>query len=149
MLYKDIHIGQFIKERVEEMEVPMDRICNFLNKDVVTVENMYNSKSIDTDLLLRWCKLLEYDFFRIYSSHLILYAPPSAVNKTPERSKKIPYFRKNIYTQEIKDFIINRIVSGEMTHNEVITEYSIPKSTLHRWLQKQQTPNKKKNSNAS
>jgi hypothetical protein len=71
MLYKDIHIGQFIKERVEEMEVPMDRICNFLNKDVVSVENMYNSKSIDTDLLLRWCKLLEYDFFRIYSSHLI------------------------------------------------------------------------------
>lgn len=137
MLYKDIHIGQFIKKRVEEMEVPMERICNFLSKDEKSIENLYNSRSIDTDLLLRCCKLMEYDFFRIYSSHLILYAPPSAVNKnSSQKSEKTPYFRKSIYTQEIKDFIIKRIVSGEMTVYEVIEEYSIPKSTLHRWLQK-------------
>lgn len=136
MLYKEIHIGQFIKERVDEQEITMERICNFLNKDDDFVENTYSSKSVDTDILLRWSKLLEYDFFRLYSSHLILYAPPSAVNKNPNKSEKIPYFRKNIYTQEIKEFIIKRILSGEMTQSEVIKEYSIPKSTLHRWLQK-------------
>ncbi|WP_370900466.1 transposase [Chryseobacterium gossypii] len=136
MLYKEIHIGQFIRERVAEQGITMERICNFLKKDEKFVEKVYNSRSIDTDLLLRWSKLLEYDFFRLYSSHLILYSPPSAVNKTAQKSEKIPYFRKNIYTQEIKDFIIKRIRSGEMTQNDVIKEYSIPKSTLHRWLQK-------------
>ncbi|UZT97169.1 transposase [Chryseobacterium fluminis] len=137
MLYKDIHIGQFIKERVNDMEITVDRICNFLNKDEDFVENIYNSKSIDTDLLLRCSKLLEYDFFRLYSTHLILYSPPSAINKSAKtKTSTIPYFRKNIYTQEIKNFIIGKIISGEMTHNEIIKEYSIPKSTLHRWLQK-------------
>lgn len=138
MLYKEIHIGKFIKEMVDENEITMERICNFLNKDDEFIENVYKSKSIDAELLLRWSKLLEYDFFRLYSSHLILYAPPSAVKKNQDQKKsdKIPYFRKNIYTQEIKDFIMKRILSGEMTYGEVIKEYSIPKSTLHRWLQK-------------
>ncbi|MET3038094.1 transposase [Chryseobacterium sp. NRRL B-14859] len=141
MLYKEIHIGKFIRERVNESEITMERICKFLGKDEEAVENMYNNKSIDADLLLRWSKLLEYDFFRLYSSHLILYAPPAAVNKNQQKSEKIPYFRKNIYTQEIKDFIMKRILSGEMTQSEVIKEYSIPKSTLHRWLQKTDNTN--------
>lgn len=141
MLYKEIHIGQFIKERVAEQEITMERICNFLHKEEDVVEELLASKSMDTELLLRWSKLLEYDFFRLYSSHLILYAPPSAVNKNHNKSEKIPYFRKNIYTQEIKEFIIKRILSGEMNQSEVIREYSIPKSTLHRWLQKNNTIN--------
>ncbi|MDN3694747.1 transposase [Chryseobacterium tructae] len=136
MLYKEIHIGKFIKERVDENEITMERICKFLDKDEDAIERMYNSRSIEVDLLLRWSKLLEYDFFRLYSSHLILYAPPAAANKSPQKSDKIPYFRKNIYTQEIKEFIMKRILSGEMTQSDVIKEYSIPKSTLHRWLQK-------------
>lgn len=141
MLYKEIHIGKFIKERVDENEVPMERICKFLGKDEESVEKMYNSTSLDADLLLRWSKLLEYDFFRLYSSHLILYAPPAAVHKNQQKSEKIPYFRKNIYTQEIKDFIMKRILSAEMTQSDVIKEYSIPKSTLHRWLQKTDNTN--------
>jgi hypothetical protein len=139
MLYKVIHIGQSIKELVDHNEITIERICNFLGKDEEFVENVYASKSIDTDILLRWSKLLEYDFFRLYSSHLILYAPPSAVNKSKEKSDKAPQFRKNIYTQEIKDFILKQIESGEMTQADVIKEYSIPKSTLHRWLQKKQS----------
>lgn len=139
MLYKVIHIGQSIKELVDQNEITIERICNFLGKDEEFVENVYASKSIDTDILLRWSKLLEYDFFRLYSSHLILYAPPSAVNKSKEKSDKAPQFRKNIYTQEIKDFILKQIESGEMTQADVIKEYSIPKSTLHRWLQKKQS----------
>jgi hypothetical protein len=137
MLYKEIHIGQFIKDRVDELEIGIDRVCSFLKKDEAAIEEIYKSESVSTDILLRFSKLLEYDFFRLYSSHLILYSPPAAVDKDKkEKSGKIPYFRKNIYTQEIKDFIIEKIQSGEMTHNEIISEYSIPKSTLHRWLQK-------------
>ncbi|WP_333597481.1 helix-turn-helix domain-containing protein [Chryseobacterium flavum] len=141
MLYKEIHIGNFIKEKVDESEITIERICKFLGKDEESVQRMYDSKSIDVEILLRWSKLLEYDFFRLYSSHLILYAPPAAVNKSSQRSEKIPYFRKNIYTQEIKEFIMKRVLSGEMTQSEVVKEYSIPKSTLHRWLQKSDTTN--------
>lgn len=137
MLYKNIHIGKYIKEMVDDKNISIERICNFLAKDEEFVEKVYESKSIETDILLRWSKLLEYDFFRLYSSHLILYAPPSAVNKTDTpKSEKAPQFRKNIYTQEIKNFILDRIESGEMAQAEVIKEYSIPKSTLHRWIQK-------------
>ncbi|MGD1320448.1 transposase [Chryseobacterium sp. 2R14A] len=137
MLYKNIHIGKYIKEMVDHKKIPIERICNFLGKDEEFVENVYESQSVETDILLRWSKLLEYDFFRLYSSHLILYAPPAAANKsTTPKSDTTPQFRKNIYTQEIKDFILNRIESGEMTQAEVIKEYSIPKSTLHRWIQK-------------
>lgn len=99
MLYKEIHLGELIKERVAEQEISIERICNFLDKEESVVEELYANKSMDTELLLRWCKLLEYDFFRIYSSHLILYAPPSAVNKNHNKSEKIPYFRKkHIYS---------------------------------------------------
>jgi len=139
MLYKVIHIGQSIKELVDQKGITIDRICNFLSTDEKSIQKMYENNSIDTEILLRWSKLLEYDFFRLYSSHLILYAPPSAVNKSKEKSDKTPQFRKNIYTQEIKDFILKQIVSGEMTQADVIKEYSIPKSTLHRWLQKNQS----------
>lgn len=121
---------------VDNKNISIERICNFLGKDEAFVENVYESQSVDTDVLLRWSKLLEFDFFRLYSSHLILYAPPSAVNKTATKSETTPQFRKNIYTQEIKDFILNRIETGEMTQADVIKEYSIPKSTLHRWIQK-------------
>jgi transposase len=138
MLYKVIHIGQSIKELVDQKGITMERICNFLSTDEASVEKMYESNSMETEVLLRWSKLLEYDFFRLYSSHLILYAPPSAVNKTREKTDKTPQFRKNIYTQEIKDFILKQIISGEMTQADVIKDYSIPKSTLHRWLQKNQ-----------
>lgn len=138
MLYKNIHIGKYIKEMVDHKNIPIERICNFLAKDEEFVEKVYESKSVETDILLRWSKLLEYDFFRLYSSHLILYAPPAAVNKTDvPKSEKTPQFRKNIYTQEIKNFILDKIESGEMTQADVIKEYSIPKSTLHRWIQKQ------------
>ena len=37
----------------------------------------------------KWSKILEYDFFRIYSQHLILYAPPSAnENKSKKENQK-------------------------------------------------------------
>ena len=51
MLYKEIHIGKFIKERVDENEITVERICKFLSKDEEAVEMMYDSRSMDTDLL--------------------------------------------------------------------------------------------------
>jgi hypothetical protein len=135
--FKKIHLGELIKKRVDELSVDTSRICMFLKCTEDEVTEMYKAKSIDSDILLRWSKLLEYDFFRLYSQHLILYAPPSV---NPEKNNKIktrlPIFKKNIYTRELIDFILERIRNKEMTKLQVIEEYKIPKTTLYKWISK-------------
>jgi hypothetical protein len=137
MNYKNISIGILINQLVTERGVEIPRICNFFKCTEEQVKDMYTQKSIDTELLLKWSKLLEYDFFRLYSQHLILYAPPS-VEKfiNPEKKSLLPQFRKRIYTKEIIDFIMEQIESGEMTQTEVVEKYRIPKTTLHKWISK-------------
>lgn len=136
--FKNIHIGKLIQQRVSEKEIENSRICKFLNCTEDEVEEFYSSESIDSEKLLRWSKLLEYDFFRVYSQHLILYAPASKpFGKTNQESKSsLPNFRKNIYTKEIIDFILESIEAGDKTKQEVIDEYKIPKTTLYKWISK-------------
>ncbi|WP_315941749.1 hypothetical protein [Chryseobacterium paludis] len=94
---------------------------------------MFKEESISVDILLKWCKLLEYDFFRIYSQHLIMYSPPASINYNKSTSK-LPSFRKNIYTKEIIEFILNLMATEQKTKKQIIEEYNIPKTTLYKWL---------------
>jgi len=141
--FKDIHIGELIQKRVEESQIEASRISDFLNCSIEEVEVMYTLKSLDSGILLRWSKLLDYDFFRVYTQHLILYAPPSAekieANASQEGKSTMPQFRKNIYTKEVIDFILDLIQSGEKTKRQVIDEYRIPKTTLYKWIDKYQS----------
>ena len=135
--FKNIHIGQMIKERIAENEMETLRICNFFNCTEDEVIEMYQQENLPTDILLKWSKLLEYDFFRIYTQHLILYAPPSAKEQDSKTEKSsLPQFRKNIYTKEIITFILEQIDSGAMTKIEVMEQYKIPKTTLYKWIDK-------------
>ena len=63
MNFKHIHIGNLIKKRVEENLIDIDRICNFFKTNEKNIQEMYEKQSIDSETLLRWSKLLEYDFF--------------------------------------------------------------------------------------
>jgi len=83
---------------------------------------------------LKFSKLLEFDFFRIYSQHLILYAP--ATSRGISKNNRFPKFKKNIYTKEIIDFIISEIQQGEKSKAQVMEDYGIPKTTLYKWIQK-------------
>ena len=116
----------------------MSRFCNFFNCTEDEVIEMYQQENLPTDILLRWSKLLEYDFFRLYSQHLILYAPQSAKDKNSENKNKskLPTFRKNIYTREIINFVLEQINTKEMTKTEVMERYGIPKTTLYKWISK-------------
>lgn len=115
----------------------MSRICNFLECSEQEIQNMYDQANSDTTLLLKWSKLLEYDFFRIYSHHLLLYTPFSAINADRKtKNTALPKFRKNIYTKEITDHILEQIEAGEMTKSQVIEQYKIPKTTLYKWISK-------------
>ena len=143
--FKHIHIGDFIKKRVVELNIENSRICNFLNTTENEIEKMYQSEDLNSAILLRWSKLLEYDFFRIYSKHLILYSPPSPFSRSHLKEKKtnslLPHFKKNIYTIDIIHFILELIETGKKTKQDVMNEYRIPKTTLYKWMDKYKTTN--------
>lgn len=135
--FKDIHIGFFLKQRVIECEMEITRICSYLDCDDQEVKRMFQSKSLDSELLLKWSKILKYDFFRLYSQHLILYAPPSSADfKLSSEDISLPKFRKNIYTKEIIEYILELIKNGSKTKQQIIKEYNIPKTTLYIWIRK-------------
>lgn len=113
--FKNIHIGSCIELRVNELNIPIERVCSFLNTDKQGIQNVYSSSSLDTELLLRWSKLLKYDFFRLYSQHLILYAPIAADSDKESEKTELPRFRKNVYTQEVIDFIMEQLNTNQMT----------------------------------
>ena len=125
-----------IEKRVTESGIEMSRICNFFKFSEEELKAAYSQRSLDTELLLKWSKLLDYDFFRIYTQHLILYAPPSAEQKDKKKQTSLPKFRKNIYTQEIINFVLEQIESGKMSKPQVIEKYGIPKTTLYKWISK-------------
>ncbi|MGU3374857.1 transposase [Chryseobacterium sp. M5A1_1a] len=138
MNFKEIHLGSLIQLRVNEKKIEIFRICNFLKCSEEEVKMMYASKSIDSEMLLKWSKLLEYDFFRIYSQHMILFAPCMADHQKslPEIKSLLPKFKKSLYTKEIISFMLNQYTSGEMSKQEIYEKYNIPKSTFHKWLDK-------------
>ncbi len=132
--FKHIHVGSLIEKLIQERKMCPERICKFFNFSETKLKEIYKEKSLNTDILLKFSKLLDYDFFRLYSHHLILYASPSS--QTPEKETTLPKFRKNLYTQEIIDFVLEQIRTGEKSKSEVIEDYRIPKTTLYKWITK-------------
>lgn len=137
MNFKNIHIGSLIRQHVLECDMDISRICNFFSCREEEILEMYGKTDLDTDLLLKWSKLLKYDFFRLYTQHLILYSPASTVKQKEVLGKvSLPKFRKNIYTKEVIDFVLQQIKSGEMSKKLIIEKYKIPKTTLYKWIEK-------------
>lgn len=135
---KNIHLGSLISQRVAEKKIDSQRICKFIKCTESEWKSMQTQKSLDTETLLRLSILLEYDFFRIYSQHLILYAPQANTHYNNKSNKKssLPNFRKNIYTKEVVDFILEQIESGNKTKTQIMSEYRIPKTTIYKWMNK-------------
>ncbi|RQO42554.1 transposase [Chryseobacterium sp. KBW03] len=139
MNLKDISIGMIIRQRMDECGIEIERTCNFFKCSEEEVVKMYEAESLDTNTLLKWSKLLEYDFFRIYSQHLILYSPPGKARSNiiqPVQKTSLPQFRKNLYTMEVINFILELVNTGVKTKQQVINEYKIPKTTLYKWINK-------------
>ncbi|MDQ8140474.1 transposase [Chryseobacterium sp. CFS15] len=133
---KDIHIGEIIYKRVNEIGIDLDRICSNMNLQKAEIENIYKQETLETKALLKWCKLLEYDFFRLFSQHLILYTSPKGFDTQQKVNTELPLFRKNLYTKDVIFYILDVIENKEKTRIQVIEDYKIPKSTLNRWINK-------------
>jgi len=137
-----INIGKIIKEACTTIELKEERIAKFFSMPYSEIEKMYQQEHLCSELLLKWSKLIKYDFFRIYSSHLINYHGISAKIKSEntviENGLQV---RKNLYTPEIKEFIIQKVQSGKMSTTEAIERYGVGRTTLFRWLAKEKTNN--------
>ncbi len=94
--FKNIHIGKFIQLRVNESNIDLPRICNFMKCTETEINEMYTQENLSTEVLLRWSKLLEYDFFRLYSQHLILYAPLLPLSGKP-KLQNFPFPEEYLY----------------------------------------------------
>lgn len=135
--FKSIHIGKIIKERIGNSDVNLQKVCSHFGYSVNEIKEIYKMESIDTKELLRWSKLLRYDFFRFYSQHLILYSPPEKiVADHVKKGQDLLKFRKNIYTMEVIEFILDLIKTETKTKMQIMEEYKIPKTTLYKWISK-------------
>ncbi|KMQ68928.1 transposase [Chryseobacterium sp. FH2] len=134
MNFKNIHIGSLIYQRVQDSGIESHEICNFFKCENEEIQKTYQCKSMESDILLKWSELLKYDFFRIYTQHMVLYSPKQNLKK--EVKGKSLNLRKNFYPLEIISFMIELIETGEKTKKEVITDYRISKTTLYKWLVK-------------
>lgn len=134
---KKVPIGELLLQKVMERGIAEERICKLFRCSSEEVAAMYTCTSMDTAVLLKWCKLLEYDFFRHYSLHLTL---SSEVHREGENNTfdTLPRFRKKMYSREFIDGILNQINKGEKTPQQVMAEYGVPKATIYGWKSKYQ-----------
>ncbi|MBT2623669.1 transposase [Chryseobacterium sp. ISL-6] len=136
MMFKEIHIGELIKKRVSELNIDESRICAFFSLTSQEISSMYREEDMDSKYMLMWSKLLEYDFFRLYSQHLILYAPQSGILGSARKSTSLPVFRKSLYTKEMIDFIVELLQTKQKTESEINKQYNIPRTTINKWRKK-------------
>jgi transcriptional regulator with XRE-family HTH domain len=63
-----IHIGKKIKEELYKQNISVSDFAKKINRSRNVVYDIFGRKSIDTDLLYKIGKVLNCDFFSIYSS---------------------------------------------------------------------------------
>ena len=62
-----IHIGEKIKNRATELRMGPTELGKLVNTSKQNIYGIYKRKSIDSELLRKFCKVLDYDFFQYYS----------------------------------------------------------------------------------
>lgn len=140
--FKNIHIGKHIKELVSLKNISDERIYRFFKKEFIDLDKLYRLESIDSNELLMWSKLLKYNLFYFYNSHLQIHSPDSArcTVKSIEKVKSTYSFSKNYYSNEVIQFIVDLHLKKNKPISLIIKEYNIPKTTIHRWIKKSNIP---------
>ena len=74
---RDIHIGTLIQEKLAEKAMTKTEFANRINRERSTVYDIFDRKSIDTELLIDVSKALGYDFihkvyFKEQTAHTVL-----------------------------------------------------------------------------
>ncbi|MCM1005169.1 MAG: XRE family transcriptional regulator [Prevotella sp.] len=67
---KTVHIGNLIENEVRRQQMPVIDFARKINTDRRNVYDIFSRTSIDTNLLLKICTVLNRDFFREFSKYL-------------------------------------------------------------------------------
>ena len=69
-----IHVGEKIKARAKELRIGSTELAKSINTSKQNIYGIFKRESIDTDLLQKFCKVLKYDFFTLFSNQKL---PPN------------------------------------------------------------------------
>ncbi len=64
---EEIHIGQRIKEVFNTKGISVTEFAKRINKSRENIYSIFSRKTVDTGLLLTISKVLDYDFFMLFS----------------------------------------------------------------------------------
>jgi transcriptional regulator with XRE-family HTH domain len=92
-----IHIGKRIKQIFEKKGMSVSEFSRRLNSSRENVYDIFKRQSIDTSLLEKICKVLDYDFFQHFTS---LQQLNEKLNEEIERLKS-----DNALLREMNDFL--------------------------------------------
>jgi len=97
----DIHIGKIIREKLSEKSMTVIELAARIHRANPTVHNIFERKSIDTDLLIAISKALDYDFI-----HQVYYTEETApvlsisIKTEKELLQKLKLFEEFIRSME-------------------------------------------------
>ena len=95
-----IHIGEEIQERLRQKRMKVIEFSRRINTNRNNVYDIFNRKSIDTNLLEKISEALEFDFFRLYSVPLSQNKLVQQLPDPMELSKESEELRHTIQKQE-------------------------------------------------
>ncbi|MDP1746187.1 MAG: helix-turn-helix transcriptional regulator [Bacteroidota bacterium] len=72
-----IHIGEKIKSQAKELRIGTTELAKSINTSKQNIYGIFKRESIDTALLQKFCKVLNYDFFTFFVNHKL---PPNIGN---------------------------------------------------------------------
>lgn len=65
-----LHIGELIRKRMEEQQISIVWLAKHLSCSRTNVYKLLNKYSLDTEILAKISKLLDFDFFSLYSEEI-------------------------------------------------------------------------------
>ena len=63
-----VHIGEKIKQRAKELRIGPTELGKLIHTSKQNITGIYQRRSIDAELLSKFCKALKFDFFSHYHS---------------------------------------------------------------------------------
>jgi len=92
-----VHIGEEIRKRAKSMRWSDTKLALELELHRNSMSTLYRKESIDTDILVKLCSLLDYNFFKLLYEdversrpHLSMAAePPVAYKRAPQQPLRI------------------------------------------------------------
>jgi len=108
-----MHIGNIIKQVIDDNNVNISALAESIGKQRSNLYNIFERKSVDTELLYMLSKKLKYDFFKHYSdelrSELGLVEEPKTEHHEAKKERRI-MVEVSLSEKEYQDLIRKRVM---------------------------------------